>query len=571
MEAKRYRRGARWIPFFVLGFSLATTLIGWFVGRLLVREGDEKAFHSVVLNAEANIDDRIKTQINLAVSTSAFVGTSEHVTQAAFDEFLHREKWPSDLGAIGSIGYSARVPRAQVADLTRMSKEAGIVGFKAQPLAGVGFVDAVLLADPRKTGPGSGPPGFNMYSQPPRREAMDLAERTGKPAATGKIQLRADPSPNPAIIVFVPVFKPNSGTLTGFGFTAIRIKEALLTYFSDPERSQCTVTIYDGAKASPDNLLYSNDLAGHPWGFAESSLDQNLSRVWTINFHSNSWFEQNRAEPLFTLLPIGGLLVSLLLYLVTSSVQREVQERARAEEEIRNLNEDLESLVDVRTRDLQTAIQELEAFAYSVSHDLRAPLRSVDGFSKALIEDYGDRLDEDGIGYLHRVRAASRRMDELITALLTLSRLTRAEINPQPVNVSELATSLADEYNASGRYQFSAEPDLVVSADPRMVRALLDNLIGNAFKFSGNVQRPEVQFGREGEAFFVRDNGAGFNPQYANKLFKPFERLHTDREFPGSGIGLATAARIVRRHGGEIWAASEPGQGATFYFTLGSV
>jgi len=250
------------------------------------------------------------------------------------------------------------------------------------------------------------------------------------------------------------------------------------------------------------------------------------------------------------------------------SAQSEIVERAKAEERVHQLNEDLESLVEMRTRDLQTAMQELEAFCYSVSHDLRAPLRSVDGFTKALLEEYGERLDADGIGYLNRVRNASRRMDELITALLTLSRLTRAEINPQPVDLSAIALSLTEEYDPEHKAEFSVEPDLTASGDPRMMRALLDNLIGNAFKFSSKVEHPRIEFGRRGGAFFVQDNGAGFNPLYAGKLFRPFERLHTDREFPGSGIGLATAARIVRRHGGTIWADSQVDGGATFSFTI---
>ena len=252
------------------------------------------------------------------------------------------------------------------------------------------------------------------------------------------------------------------------------------------------------------------------------------------------------------------------------SAQREIVERAKAEEQVRHLNEDLETLVDERTRELKTAVEELEAFCYSVSHDLRAPLRSVDGFCKALMEDYGSRLDEDGIGYLHRVRNASRRMDELISALLTLSRVTRAEINPQTVDLSAIAAGLRDDYDPSHTSELTIDPDMTVSGDPRMMRSLLDNLIGNAYKFSGNVEHPSIAFGHNDGTFFVKDNGAGFNPNYAGKLFQPFERLHTDREFPGTGIGLATAARIVRRHGGTIWAESEPGKGATFYFTIGA-
>lgn len=251
--------------------------------------------------------------------------------------------------------------------------------------------------------------------------------------------------------------------------------------------------------------------------------------------------------------------------------QRELEERRRAEERVRDLNENLERLVRERTTELEASNRELEAFCYSVSHDLRAPLRSVDGFSKAVIEDYGEHLYPDGIHYLGRVRAAARRMDELITALLSLSRLTRAEIHREPVNLTDIAEDIAAEVHAepgAKAVEFTIAPDLRAEADAKMVRIVLDNLVANAVKFSARSERPQVEIGKKDGAFFVRDNGVGFNPQYSRKLFAPFERLHSADEFPGSGIGLATVQRVVARHGGRVWAESEEGRGATFYFTL---
>jgi len=251
-----------------------------------------------------------------------------------------------------------------------------------------------------------------------------------------------------------------------------------------------------------------------------------------------------------------------------SAEQQEVVERKRAESQVRELNDHLELLVEERTRELQAANEELEAFCYSVSHDLRSPLRTIDGFSKALMEDFGSSLDSEAIDFLNRVRAASHRMDELITALLTLSRLTRAEIYPEDVDMSAMAREIASEIDPDGLAEITIQPEMQGFADPRMMRAVLDNLLSNAIKFSSKKERPEIEIGEHDGVFFVKDNGAGFNPEYANKLFQPFERLHTIREFPGSGIGLATVARIIKRHGGEVWANSKPEQGATFYFTL---
>jgi len=250
--------------------------------------------------------------------------------------------------------------------------------------------------------------------------------------------------------------------------------------------------------------------------------------------------------------------------------EAEIDERRRAEERVRQLNENLERIVEERTAQLTATNKELEAFAYSVSHDLRAPLRSVDGFSKALLEDYGDKLDETGIGYLDRVRKASRRMDELITAMLNLSRLTRAELNRQPVDATEIASEAARDAvrPPDKEIEIVVEPGMSADADPRMLRIVFDNLIGNAIKFSAVGEHPRVEVGRDGDAFFVRDNGVGFNPAYANKLFAPFERLHPNNVFPGTGIGLATVQRIAQRHGGRAWAHGEEGKGATFFFTL---
>lgn len=248
------------------------------------------------------------------------------------------------------------------------------------------------------------------------------------------------------------------------------------------------------------------------------------------------------------------------------AAQQEIAERTAAEAEVRRLNEDLEEIVAERTRDLEASNRELESFCYSVSHDLRTPLRSLDGFGRALKEDYGDRLNAEGLDYIERIRASTKRMDELITALLTLSRLTRREIVPIDVDVTSMVRDQMHDLDPQGKIDLRVQEGLTVHADPRMLAVVFDNLLTNAIKFAQHAEPPRVEVGQaEDGAIFVRDNGAGFDMAYANKLFLPFERLHSVREFPGHGIGLATVDRILRRHGGDVRAEGKPGEGATFY------
>jgi PAS domain S-box-containing protein len=254
------------------------------------------------------------------------------------------------------------------------------------------------------------------------------------------------------------------------------------------------------------------------------------------------------------------------------SVISDITERKTTENKIKKLNDNLMR----RTIELAVANKELETFSYSVSHDLRAPLRSIDGFSQALLEDYSNILDENGKEYLNRVRKATERMSQLIDDMLRLSRLTRVEMTIQKVDLSSIAKTVIDNLKKTDpgrKVTFITNEKLIAEGDANLLQILLENLLGNAWKFTKKNKQATIEFGKTKQdqetVFFIRDNGAGFNMKYVDKLFIPFQRLHDDAEYPGTGIGLGIVSRIINRHGGRIWADAEENKGATFYFTLG--
>jgi len=378
----------------------------------------------------------------------------------------------------------------------------------------------------------------------------------------------------------------------------LRGEAASLAMFRDlADQLPYGVGIWRAESVDPGDmrLLYTNDRAAHEWGddFAdqvgrtlreaipealEAPAPFNLPVMWHRVATSST---SEAVDPLpygdpedpsgwlrAHAVPAGENLVAM----VFDNVSRHI----RAERQLQELNRALERRVRERTAKLDDLNQELAAFSYSVSHDLRAPLRSIQGFSDALREDFGDDLDPDALAYLSRIDAASERMRARIEGLLTLSRLSQTRTLGETVHISLRAEKVGRRLLAAldepRDITLDIQPGLEVHADPRLIDGLLDNLLGNAIKFTRGTDPSTIRFGlahtRGTMAFFVADDGVGFDEQHAAKMFKPFQRLHRDSEFPGTGIGLATVQRIVHLHGGRAWATVNDNGGATVWFTL---
>jgi len=295
-------------------------------------------------------------------------------------------------------------------------------------------------------------------------------------------------------------------------------------------------------------------------------------RTWQGEFHN-----KKKNGELFwesaTIAPIKDAAGAITSFV---AIKEDITGRKQTENQLQQLNEELEERIRQRTALLELANTELDAFSYSVSHDLRTPLRGIDGFSQALVEECGEQLSPAAKHYLQRVRAGTQRMGQQIDDLLKLSRVSRSKLNRQRLDLSALAAALVEEFRQGdpGRnLEVRLEPGLVASGDQGLIRSVLQNLLGNAWKYTAKVPAVRIEVFRAAqpdgsEAFCVKDNGAGFDMAYAGKLFAPFQRLHSTHDFEGSGIGLAIVQRIIRRHGGQVWATGEVDRGASFFFTL---
>ena len=571
----------------VLLGALALTLLAYYYVQQRVENEARYRFDETVTAAQEAIDRRIDSYEDAMLGARGLFSASESVEMEewhGYVEGVNLEDRYEGIQAIGYIRYVSLEEKDAFEDqLPEMFRDEGPEnGPAVQPGGERNEYYPVTLVEPLDE-VNENLLGRDRYTELEHQDAMDRARDTGETASTGKVYIFSEASGNSGaslalvqgIVMYLPIYKEGepAGTLDerrssldGFIVCYLTANKLFQNIFEEPYKPEIDFEVYDGPDVESSSLLYDADgikrvSAGGDELFTSQRRIGVAGRDWSLYFATLPRFEKGAQSNLPLLVLAAGLGVSLLLFGISWML---VRSRLRAE----RASEDLEDV----NRELEGTNRELEAFSYSVSHDLRAPLRTVDGFSQILAEDYGDRLDDEGLDYLARVRTASRHMAELIDDLLDLSRVGRRPLRRETVDLSALAFGIAEDLKGAEperEVDFVVEGGVTARGDVGLLKAALENLLGNAWKFTSREPRATIRFGASGGAYYVSDDGAGFDEAYKDKLFGAFQRLHRPEEFEGTGIGLATVARIVHRHGGEVWAEGAVGEGATFFFTLG--
>lgn len=575
------RAGAAYL---VLLFALFFTVLAWYYVQESVEAQARSRFDEITQTAKIAISRRTEAYIDLLYGTRGLFYASEVVERDEWRRYVDGIMIQSNYEGIQALGYADRVEPGEREDFFRENDLPGL-----RPDLSPGGERAVyfpiVYVGPSDEANQSGL-SYDLYTDSAHRAAMNQARDTGLPQATDRTYVLMKANENspatlalrPGFAMYLPLYSGETPetvdqrrqALEGFVFVTVGRSGLLEGVFTGAFNPRLDFEVYIGQGFGEDRLLYDDD--GIKRGgddrqdtlFSESEGIEVANSELLLYFSTLPNFERGLAGSLPGFVLLSGIVASLLLFGVTWML---VRSRTRAERMSLSLED--------ANQKLEGTNRELEAFSYSVSHDLRAPLRTIDGFSRILLEDYAEDLEEEARDYLGRVRASSVHMGHLIDDLLNLSRVTRSPLRREQVDMSVLADGIAKDLRAAQpdrEVEFSIEDGVAAWGDTRLLLVALENLLGNAWKFTGKTPGARIEFGvekRPGGAYYVRDNGAGFDANYAGKLFGAFQRLHGAGEFEGTGIGLATVQRIIHRHGGRVWAEGEVGRGATFYFTLG--
>jgi signal transduction histidine kinase len=577
----------------VLLLSLVLTGLAWYYVRVTVEEQNNVRFDETVQATRAAVDRRTDAYLDALFGARGVFLASNAVEREEWESYVNGIEIKTRLEGLQALGFARYVSPGEREDFEQEARDQGRPRMRPDldpgrersayfPLTLVAPLDRANLNIINR----------DYYTDPAHKMAMDKARDSGSPRATRMVYVLTEPPPKSSadlafgsgFAVYLPVYdegKPvrtraeRRSALRGFVVGYFRQDGLFDDVFGSGFDPAIDFEVYDGDDVGSSAPLYDEDGVQRAGDnrydplFSRQQRSEVAGRRWSLYFATLPEFNRGAESNLPAFVLASGIGISLLLFGTSWMLVRS-----------RILAEDASKDLEDANRELEGANRELESFSYSVSHDLRAPLRTIDGFSQILQEDYEAVLDEEGLDYLGRVRAASAHMAMLIDDLLDLSRVSRRPLRRERVDLASLATEIIEDLRAAEperNVEFVAGGDIRAYGDVSLLKVALENLLGNAWKFTEREEEARIEFGVDrrprpgylGPVYFVRDNGAGFDQAYSDKLFGAFQRLHGQDEFEGTGIGLATVARIIHRHGGRVWAEGEVGEGATFYFTLG--
>lgn len=567
------------LPGIVLLFGLAATALATHLVKENVRVKNRQHFQEQIYQVERTIAARMEAYVGLLRAGAGLFAAQPHLSLKQFRDFHQRLKIDKNYTGIQGYGFSKRFGPEGLADVVARQRAEGMTNFTVWPERPRAEYHSILYLEPLEVR-NRRALGYDMATEDIRRAAMDAARDRGDAALTGKVRLvqEGTDADQPGFLIYVPVYEGGDvpaaledrrRKLLGYVYAPFRAGDLFDAMLAGQFQRALRFSIWDGSNPAPEHLLYQTP-GYEPSAGTELRAVQAAGaerRSWTIGYQPVQPLDEGSGHLL--IVPVLGAMASLLLSYLTWT-------EGQGREKLRVLNQELEGRVRARTAALLESKDQMEAFTYTMAHDLRAPLRAMQGFSQALRDDYQAVLDETARDYLTRVMSSAQKMDSLIQDLLAYSQLSRSDLSFSTVplqDVVERVLATQDEaVRKTGAEVEKAVPPLAVRAHGATLEHAISNLVGNALKFVRPGDRPRLRIAVAERDQFVRltvaDNGIGVAPEHQDRIFRVFERLHSEREYSGTGIGLAIVKKGIERMGGRVGVESAPGRGSSFWIEL---